>query len=90
MEDFNSFAKDSNTNTNPDDISQMVSSIANKFEGKTTNDLLAEIYKQAERGKRNGTLTNAQLENFAKTLAPALDDKKRKYLYKIVEQLKKI
>ena len=89
MEDFNDYAK--NAEEFPDkNLFNLVNSIAAKYDGKSQNELLAAIYKEAQKGKRAGTLTNAEIDNFAKMLAPLLDDKKRSMLYKIVEELKKI
>lgn len=64
--------------------------IAKSFDGKDQGELLKAVYKEAERGKRAGTLTNAEIDNFVAVLSPALDAKKRKYLLKIAEELKKI
>ncbi len=71
-------------------IFDMVSSIAKKFDGKSQNDLLKAIYEEALRGKRNGTLSNADIDNFVAVISPALDNKQRKILHKISEELKKI
>ncbi len=94
MQDFNQFSNDFDNLNVSDNIDQgllgMVNSIAKKFDGKNQNDLLKAIYLEAEKGKRNGTLTNEQLDAFANMLAPALDDKKRKLLAKVVAELKKI
>ena len=48
------------------------------------------IFEQAKKGKRAGTLTNKEIDDFAKMLSPFLDDSKRKMLNKIVNELKKI
>ena len=48
------------------------------------------IYDEALKGKQNGTLTNNDIDNFVAMLSPLLDDKKRKILTKITEELKKI
>ena len=69
---------------------KMVNDIARKFEGKDQNELLKAIFDEAKKNKKNGTLTNAEIDNFAAMLAPVLDDKKRKILDKIVADLKKI
>ena len=69
---------------------RMVNDIARKFEGKDQNELLKAIFDEAKKNKKNGTLTNAEIDNFAAMLAPVLDDKKRKILDKIVADLKKI
>lgn len=87
MQDFNEFSKNQ---TPPRNLIDMVTSLANKFDGKSQNELLKAIYAEAEKGKRNGTLTNADLENFASFLSPMLDDKKRKLLTKVLDELKKI
>ena len=69
---------------------ETVTKIAKNFDGKNTNDLLRAIYSEAEKGKRAGTLSNAEIDGFVTLLSPALDEKKRKYLKKIAEDLKKI
>ena len=91
MEDFFDYANSQNSSPNLDqDFVNLVSSLSGKFDGKNQNELLKAIYEQAEKGKRNGTLSNAEIDGFAKTLAPLLDEKMKKILYKIVEELKKI
>ena len=87
MQDFNSFVGDKN---NENQNFKTVSDIANKFNGKSGSDILKAIYKEAEKGKRNGTLTNNDLDKFAMTLSSFLDDKKKKILSKLIEELKKI
>lgn len=91
MEDFNGYAgKESENLSGESNIFNLVNSLAKKFDGKSQNDLLMAIYKEAKRGKQAGTLTNAQIDGFASMLSPLLDDKKRGYLAKIVEELKRI
>ena len=67
-----------------------MSRLAKNFDGKSQNDLLRAVYKEAEKGKRAGTLTNAEIDRFVAMLSPVLDGKKRAYLIKIAEELKKI
>ena len=78
------------SSTTPVDLLKLVTSLAQKFDGKEQTELLRAIYEEAEKGKRNGTLNNAQLDTFESVLRPVLDDKKRKVLHKIVCELKKI
>ena len=47
MEDFNSFVNNAKTDGSGD-IMSMVNSLASKFDGKSTNDLLSAIYKEAK------------------------------------------
>lgn len=106
MEDFNEFAKKKNKSENGADgenifdrfrglngaqeMFDFVKNTAKRFDGKSQNDIMRAILEEAERGKKSGRLTNADIDRFTMMLSPLLDDKKRKYLYKIVERLKNI
>ena len=96
MQDFDSFSKQVNDmpkggNFNSGDnytITELVKSLCGKFDGKSENELLSAIFKEAEKGRKNGTLKDEDIEKFVSLLAPMLDDKKRKKLYSIAEKLK--
>ena len=88
MEDFNSYA--GKQGEMPQNLIDLVSSLAQKFDGKNQNDLLTAIYQEARKGKKQGTLSNADIDNFARTIAPFLDDKKRAVLARVVKELKKL
>ena len=90
MQDFNEYANGGGENQTPQDLLNLVTKLAQKYDGKSQNELLMAIYQEAKKGKQNGTLTNAQIDNFANMLSPFLDDKKRSMLKKIVAELKKI
>ncbi len=89
MQDFNDYIN-SNQSSNGPDLESIVRGIAQKFDGKSNGDLLKAIYEEALKGKRNGTLTNAEIDNFASMLSPMLDDKQRIVLKKVVNELKKL
>ena len=72
------------------DLFKLVTTLSQKFDGKNQNELLKAVYQEAEKGKKNGTLSNEQIDTFVAILSPALDDKKRKLLKKIATELKKI
>lgn len=94
MQDFNDFIKensqDENSNKGNQNIINLVSMLANKFNGKDKSELIKAIYKEAEKGKKNGTLSNGDIDNFSAILSPMLDEKQGKILSKITENLKKI
>ena len=96
MEDFNNYAKNSQKINEKQranggsGLFETVSRLSKQFDGKSTDELLRAIYKEAESRKRAGTLTNAEIDGFVALLSPALDAKKRRYLVKISEELKKI
>ena len=48
----------------------MAEMIAKAFNGKSEGQILQTILAQAEQGKRDGTLSNADLDNFYATVAP--------------------
>ena len=60
------------------------------FEGKGEADILRAIYKEAERGRKAGTLTDSDLDNFYAALYPMLDSAKRKKLEQVINKLKKM
>lgn len=92
MQDFNEYVKNANSSQDqpPQNLLNLVMNLAGKYDGKNTNDLIKAIYIEAKKGKQNGTLTNRDIDNFSAMLSPLLDDKKRKMLLKITEELKKI
>ena len=100
MQDFNDYVQNNSQNFNGENgnsnqpsggnVFDIVNSIAKKFDGKNQNDLLKAIYEEALRGKRNGTLSNSDIDNFVAVLSPALDNKQRKILQKISEELKRL
>ncbi len=66
-----------------------VKKTASRYNGRNENDIVREIYALASAGKKNGTLTNEQIDAFYSQFAPMLDGAKRKRLQRLVEQLKK-
>lgn len=88
MQDFNDYVN--NQGKSNDNLFGIVNDLAKKFDGKGQNELLKAIYQKAKEGKQNGTLTNSEIDAFANMLSPILDEKQRKLLKKVIEELKKI
>ena len=63
---------------------------AGQYAGKGEGDILRAIYARAVEGKRNGTLTNEQIDEFYARFSSMLDGAKRKRLKKLVEELKRM
>ena len=84
MQDFNDYVNNGGETQIPEgldkNIVNMVSSLAQRFDGKSQNELIMAIYNEAKKGKQKGTLSNADIDNFYNMLSPMLDDKKRKML----------
>ena len=96
MDSFKEYAKKNKTKSNnyggdiDNNLFNLVGSLASKYDGKSQTELLKAIYEEAKKGKERGTLTNRDIDNFVSMLSPLLDDKKRKILYSVSEELKKI
>lgn len=89
MKDFMSYSESAKQNTeNADSVKDSINEFAKKYEGKSENELVAEILKEANRRRKNGTLTNADIDKFYSMLYPMLNDSQRKQLDKIVKKLK--
>ena len=64
MKDFNSYTGGDNKQSDPDGMADMAKMMAKAFEGKGEADILRAIYKEAERGRKAGTLTDSDLARF--------------------------
>ena len=68
----------------------LIKNVAASMQGRSQSDIMKAIIEEAERGKRAGTLTNADLDNFYNLMAPTLDGFKRQKLKSIIARLKRI
>ncbi|MBR2384691.1 MAG: hypothetical protein IKA99_03670 [Clostridia bacterium] len=93
MKDFNSF-KSNKQKEEPQAFGsspyEIFANLSKKYEGKSSDELMQAIIKQAEIGRKNGTLSDRDIDNFASTVAPLLNEKQRKTLNSVVSKLKKI
>ena len=85
MDDFANYSGKSGGGT---DWEKAAKKIAASYNGRGEGDMMKDIFARAAEGKRNGTLTNEQIDAFYQQFAPMLDGAKRKRLQKLVEQLK--
>lgn len=58
------------------------------YEGKSKSDIVSEIVKVAEKNRKEGKLTDKDLDNFAVTLSPMLNAEQKSELNKIISRLK--
>ncbi len=72
------------------DTVELVKLFSAAMNGKSASEILSTVIAEAERGKRAGTLTNADLDNFYSSLSPFLDGIKRKKLRQVINRLKEI
>ncbi len=69
---------------------EMAKLMSKAMSGKSETQILHTIITEAERGKRDGTLTNADLDNFYTALSPLLDGFKKRKLKEVITRLKNI
>ena len=92
MQDFRNFVNESEENGGKggQNLADLIGSLAGKYNGASEEELMKAIVKEAEKGKRNGTLSNEDIDRFVSMLSPMLDGKKRAMLNKVATELKKI
>lgn len=100
MKDFKSYSDEQPKANSQNTAGQSTADVNNTVElakvlskamsGKSERQLLGTIIAEAERGKREGTLSNADLDNFYNALYPLLDGFKRKKLKEVIAKLKSI
>lgn len=84
--DFKSFSQ----KKLPKEWEEEASRAMEAVEGKGEGDVLREIVARAEKAKREGTLSNAEIDAFVSEISPVLDPPKRRRLQKIAEKLKRL
>lgn len=97
MKDFKSYsnepekkrgdAPDEGTYNNTVELAKV---LTKAMSGKSEGQILHTVIAEAERGKREGTLTNADLDNFYNALSPLLDGFKKRKLKEVITKLKSI
>lgn len=89
MKDFSEFTPQEKKETNGSgDINSQFMKFASAYEGKSADEVMSAILAEAEKGQKNGTLTDADVDKFASTVSPFLTDKQRKMLNVIVKKIK--
>ena len=92
MNDFKSYKppEDSNNRADFDNTVNLANQVMRAMNGKNESQLLRTIIAEAERGKREGRLTNADLDNFYNSVSPMVNGIQRKKLKEVIARLKQI
>ena len=89
MKDFSEFTpQDKKETSGSGDINSQFMKLASDYEGKSADEVMSAILAEAEKGKKNGTLTDEDVDRFASAVSPFLTDKQRKMLNVIVKKIK--
>lgn len=70
-------------------IAEQFSALASAYEGKNADEIMKAILIEAERGRKNGTLSDDDIDNFAALVLPMINPEQQKTLEKVVKRLKK-
>ncbi len=88
MRKFNDFSpKDDNKEQN---YMNVIRGFAQKYEGASQSELISAMLAEAEKRKRNGTLSDQDIDNFAKMLRPMLNPSQQKELDNVISKIKNI
>jgi len=97
LDDFKSYkggdgkpAGENKTSGDVNNTVELAKILSKAMNGKSEGQILKTIISEAERGKREGTLTNADLDNFYNALSPMLDGFKKRKLKEVITRLKQI
>ena len=69
---------------------ELTKKIAAAYDGQSSAGIWMQILAEAEKSKKEGKLTNAEIDEFYTQFSPMLDAGQRKQLKAVVERLKKI
>ena len=91
MKSFKDYSKTTDTPQEENlTAEQLTERLTSAYEGKSDLEILKNILQEAEKSKRAGTLTNAEIESFYEAFSPMLDAFQRKTLRLVVDKLKEI
>ena len=89
MKDFDDYKKTRSGSCNGNsDIFSAFSEFAAKYEGKNSDELIAAIIAEADRSRKNGTLTDADIDKFVSSIEPMLNFRQKKILNSVVAKIK--
>lgn len=63
--------------------------MAKQYEGKSDTEILKDLSRAVEKGKKDGSLTNEKIDNIASTIAPMLNREQKAKLQKLMNTIKK-
>ncbi|MBQ5926983.1 MAG: hypothetical protein IIX01_03560 [Clostridia bacterium] len=69
---------------------ELTKKLAAAWNGKNSGEMLMQILAEAERGKRNGTLSNAEIDEFYNQFSPFLNAGQKRKLQGVVDRLKRL
>ncbi|MDE7164087.1 MAG: hypothetical protein K2O04_01520 [Clostridiales bacterium] len=89
MRSIKDFGREDSKNENDNrTLRDEVQAVANKYVGKSEEELLRALRQNVAEAKRNGTFSEEQLDGFVSLVSSGLDDIARQRLNALVEMIK--
>lgn len=86
---FNDYSKSKKTTEKMSpDTRRMVMNFLSSYNGKSQEEIWSAVLETAEKNRANGTLSDADIDNFAKMLEPMLNGEQKNKLKEVVKKLK--
>jgi hypothetical protein len=67
---------------------QNMQQVISKYENKSENELMGELERMIQNGRKDGSFSNEMLDAFVKNVAPMMDSSQRKKLDSIAKMIK--
>lgn len=67
---------------------RLVKNFLNGYEGKQKSEIISEIVKVAEKNRREGKLSDKDLDDFSNMISPMISPEQKKELQEIIARLK--
>lgn len=99
MKKFSEYVKNNNQKTQTSKNEQnctvnksafdLLKSVAGKYEGASEQELLAAIFQEAAKSRKNGELSDTEIDNFVASVSPMLGPIEQKKLAYVIEKIKR-
>ena len=67
---------------------KLLKTLVGKYEGKSRDEIFAAVMNVAGKSRKEGKLSDAEIDGFYQLIAPMLDDEKLKTLNEVVAKIK--
>ncbi len=67
---------------------QNMQEVISKYESKNENELMGDLERMVQSGRKDGSFSNEMLDAFVKNVAPMMDSSQRKKLDSITKMIK--
>ena len=88
LKSFKKHYKKSKSSDHSRPATDCIKAKAQEYVGKSDEDLISDIVREAKKSKQNGSLSETQLNQFAESVAPMLNQEQRARLQSVLNIIK--